>query len=263
MAGRTAIGSADDNDITLKLTTVSRRHAIIRRRFGRFRIEDSHSTNGVFLNGRRIARPMRLRPGDQLRLGDARFVFLGPDAVRANRQALSFRTTLEILILLVAIGFAAATYYSSRGGNWRWPILGAHSSRMMHASVESSRMRAAAVTEKGSGIGGSGPAWLVRLNHYRTITGLAPVGENPALNAGDLAHAKYLVENDAANIRNGTSLGFTMHDETASAPGYSAAGLSAAKASDVIEGFAPKEPNLFAGSKAIDVWIAGPFHRLP
>ena len=45
--------------------------------------------------------------------------------------------------------------------------------------------------------------WLKPLNYYRELAGLTPVAPDPALAAGDVAHSRYLVENDTANIKAG------------------------------------------------------------
>ena len=52
---------------------VSREHAQLLREGDGWQIEDLHSTNGVFVNGRRIARRTTLKPGD--RVGIATFLF--------------------------------------------------------------------------------------------------------------------------------------------------------------------------------------------
>lgn len=50
---------------------VSRHHAAVIFTSGEFYVEDLESTNGSFINGRRIKRA-KLNPGDILRIGDAR-----------------------------------------------------------------------------------------------------------------------------------------------------------------------------------------------
>ena len=52
--GRTyTIGRTRDNDVCLPGTTTSRQHARILWKDKRFIIEDTESTNGIFINGRR------------------------------------------------------------------------------------------------------------------------------------------------------------------------------------------------------------------
>jgi FHA domain len=63
------IGRDPDCDVVMTDTTVSRRHARLIFRDGGWVIQDLESTNGTRLNGKCVGR-CRLRPGDQLALGD-------------------------------------------------------------------------------------------------------------------------------------------------------------------------------------------------
>ena len=56
---------------------VSRRHAIIRRRGSGYVLEDLGSSNGTYVNERRITAPVLLSHGDLVRLGACRMHFLG------------------------------------------------------------------------------------------------------------------------------------------------------------------------------------------
>ena len=56
-------------------TTVSRRHATITRKAGGFELADLGSTNGTFVNGRRLRNPIALKTGDEIKFGSARFAF--------------------------------------------------------------------------------------------------------------------------------------------------------------------------------------------
>ena len=57
-------------DVVLGDVSVSRRHARLTFRDGRWVLRDLDSTNGTRVNGRRVVR-CRLEPGDRLRLGSA------------------------------------------------------------------------------------------------------------------------------------------------------------------------------------------------
>jgi predicted component of type VI protein secretion system len=71
--GREAI-----NDIPLADPEVSRRHARITYQEGRYVLEDLGSTNGTFINGRRIANPTFLNEGDIIDVGELfSFTFQG------------------------------------------------------------------------------------------------------------------------------------------------------------------------------------------
>jgi pSer/pThr/pTyr-binding forkhead associated (FHA) protein len=69
-----SIGRDEDNDICLPHSSVSRRHAFIEARGKEFVIKDEQSTNGVWLDDRRIERHI-LKDGETLRIGRALIVF--------------------------------------------------------------------------------------------------------------------------------------------------------------------------------------------
>jgi pSer/pThr/pTyr-binding forkhead associated (FHA) protein len=71
----TTIGRSPDCDIFLDDVTVSRRHAVLRRRDGAFVIEDQGSLNGTFVNRHRIE-SAELTDGDELQIGKYRLTFL-------------------------------------------------------------------------------------------------------------------------------------------------------------------------------------------
>jgi len=68
--GSATIGRGPENDIRLGDITVSRFHARIHREAsGKVRIEDNNSTNGVYLNDRRITGSAPLAHGDEIKIG--------------------------------------------------------------------------------------------------------------------------------------------------------------------------------------------------
>jgi hypothetical protein len=70
----TTIGSVDGNTVLLTDTGVSRKHVGIRRVDGGYELADLGSTNGVYVNGERVAR-RRLAVGDVIRVGTTEIVF--------------------------------------------------------------------------------------------------------------------------------------------------------------------------------------------
>ncbi|MDZ4870631.1 MAG: Vitamin B12 import ATP-binding protein BtuD [Chroococcidiopsis cubana SAG 39.79] len=69
------IGRDEQNDIAIDHPTVSRYHARISRQDGTFAIADLNSSNGTFVNGKRVSGSQSLRPEDTIRIGPTRFVF--------------------------------------------------------------------------------------------------------------------------------------------------------------------------------------------
>ena len=64
--------------------TISRRHARIDRQGNRFEVVDLESTNGTFVNGRRLPphQAYILRDGDELRLGQVQLTVVFPGVTR-------------------------------------------------------------------------------------------------------------------------------------------------------------------------------------
>jgi predicted nucleic acid-binding Zn-ribbon protein len=69
---RTRIGRGNDNEVVLDTKHVSRYHAVLLAGPVHTSIEDLNSTNGVFVNGRRVARQV-LKDGDRVTVGRTHF----------------------------------------------------------------------------------------------------------------------------------------------------------------------------------------------
>ncbi len=69
------IGRADDCEITIPDSQISRRHALVRVDGSGAVVADLQSHNGVRVNGNRIEEPTPLDPGDELVLGQSLFVY--------------------------------------------------------------------------------------------------------------------------------------------------------------------------------------------
>jgi pSer/pThr/pTyr-binding forkhead associated (FHA) protein len=74
------IGRESANDLTFESPAVSREHAAVVLREGRWYLEDRGSTNGTFLNGTRVTpgTPLPLRHADRIELGDVTLLFSWP-----------------------------------------------------------------------------------------------------------------------------------------------------------------------------------------
>jgi hypothetical protein len=72
------IGRDDGVDVLVEDFRVSRRHAIIERSGGRLLLADAGSTNGTWINDRRLTEPAELNDGDRIRLGGVELRFYDP-----------------------------------------------------------------------------------------------------------------------------------------------------------------------------------------
>lgn len=63
------IGRAPESDVRLDDVSVSARHAKVGKHGRHWTVEDLDSSNGTFVNGRRIAGSCRLNPGDRIAIG--------------------------------------------------------------------------------------------------------------------------------------------------------------------------------------------------
>ena len=71
---RIHVGRGLDNDIVVGAPEISRRHAVIARDREGISIRDLGSANGTYVNGQAVTEePAKLRPGDQVMLGDVPF----------------------------------------------------------------------------------------------------------------------------------------------------------------------------------------------
>ncbi len=75
-----SIGRDSDNDVVLASPAVSRKHALLTFRDGRWYIEDRGSYNGTFLNGTRVVpgTQLPLRHADRIEIGGAALLFQWP-----------------------------------------------------------------------------------------------------------------------------------------------------------------------------------------
>lgn len=103
-AGRQTIGRGRDNDIVVDDPSVSTAHAWIVNQHGRYLIMNTLSTNGTFVNDRRI-HEASLKHGDHIRLGQAELVFLTRENGAANPRRV--RWVVAASALLCGLGALA------------------------------------------------------------------------------------------------------------------------------------------------------------
>src|SRR5436190_22642501 len=75
LAGDVTIGRRAACEVALRDDSISGCQAHLRRRGSQWEVEDLGSTNGTFVNGRRIAGPQPLQPGDVIGIGTATWRF--------------------------------------------------------------------------------------------------------------------------------------------------------------------------------------------
>jgi len=81
----TTIGRDPSADITLDDNEVSRDHARILFRANSFYIEDLHSTNGTFVNGKRARKKIRLQNKDLITIGERNVFEFNLDELLENQ----------------------------------------------------------------------------------------------------------------------------------------------------------------------------------
>src|SRR3984893_19402399 len=96
--GNLSIGRSPKNGLVLDSPKISRRHALINvQNVGEFWLIDLGSSNGTFLNKRRVHQPVQLCDQDQIAMGDTFFTFRQPMEIsEAFRSTFAERTVREI-----------------------------------------------------------------------------------------------------------------------------------------------------------------------
>jgi len=94
--GNWSIGRSAKNTMVLDSPKISRRHAIINvQNVGEFWLIDLGSSNGSFLNKRRVHQPVRLCDRDQIIIGDYVFTFRQPIEVTGEYQSTFMERTIR------------------------------------------------------------------------------------------------------------------------------------------------------------------------
>ncbi len=72
-----SIGRDEKNNIPIDHPSISRVHCFVNRKEDYYEIVDNESTNGVFVNGKKVKKSI-LKNGDIVKLGDKEFVYIAP-----------------------------------------------------------------------------------------------------------------------------------------------------------------------------------------
>ena len=263
-----AIGSHPSNDVVLDDTTVSRRHATITRTPGGFELADLGSTNGTFVNGRQVRKPIALKSGDEIKFGAARFAF---DPASVPKR---LRRGFVILAVMFIAGFAVARYRTAMRPAPTEPVAEI-SPRESSSAPSAINTQSASTKREASEVSpptpftsaaSVQPEWLKRVNYYRAMVKLPLIVEDPELSKGDRAHTMYIVKNFHDAIMS-SGLGAEMHTEDPAKPDFTPEGIEAAKSSDMdvwsMRGVSSAGGGWGSPEWSIDGWMALPFHRMP
>jgi pSer/pThr/pTyr-binding forkhead associated (FHA) protein len=68
------IGRGSDCNLRLAVSAISRHHCLLRIRAGEATLSDLGSSNGTFVNGKRVRSQVALHTGDEIRVGSCRFL---------------------------------------------------------------------------------------------------------------------------------------------------------------------------------------------
>ena len=81
------IGRAEDSDIIINDPFISSKHALITKKGRSLFIQDLHSTNGTFLNGKKIKNQIKLKENDEILIGSKKLKFLRRETVGAENRS--------------------------------------------------------------------------------------------------------------------------------------------------------------------------------
>jgi len=268
------VGSERGNAFLLRDQSVSRRHAVIRLHGPSYQIRDLKSTNGTFVNERRVDGVALLKDGDHVRFGAVIFVFLNALALgNPKKRRFSIVAMIELTLIVFATGFGLTEYWLNRRlagqGNGETAF---HNSATLIATpnirpaatvgappqvnaipAESSRM----VTTSPARVAGRSD-WLDRMNYFRAMAGLPSVKEDSEISVSDGKHARYVMLNYGSTIHNGGAIpGGEDLEEAPNKSGYSEDGAAVALNSEDSYGCGQ-----FSGASQIDNFMASAFHRL-
>jgi hypothetical protein len=172
-----------------------------------------------------------------------------------KRRRIATPTAIALMLILFALAFGATQYAVNRsllGELIRSKQIESEKEASLSKRLDATKVQLAEETALANQAD-----WLWRINYWRRMAGLLTVTEDLPLSDGDFKHARYLVKRSIKT--NALVVGADGHSEDPSDPWYTPEGLFAGKHSDVIPAFRGE----FSAAQSIDLWMSGPFHRLP
>lgn len=109
------IGRAADNPVSIPDTSVSRKHAVVRKTADGWAVSDLGSGNGTMLNGAPIADETTLNDGDVITMGDTELVYGGPSAAAAGAEPTEAPSSRRAPVRTSRNGGAAIERSTGRG----------------------------------------------------------------------------------------------------------------------------------------------------
>ena len=74
-ASKLTVGRDGHNDIVIPDVRCSREHCLFRKLHGHWYVCDLGSSNGTFVNGNRVERLQKLRPGDRIKVASQKLMY--------------------------------------------------------------------------------------------------------------------------------------------------------------------------------------------
>jgi class 3 adenylate cyclase len=150
---RVSVGREELNDIVMEADIrVSRRHATIDMREGRWVISDDRSANGTYVNGQRVTSRV-LREGDRIRFGATTVVFVpaaDPRKTLTEEEPFLRGTWDRVLVTVMFTDIVDSTIQVSSMGDREWRrILESHDA-IVDAEIERCRGRKIKATGDGA-----------------------------------------------------------------------------------------------------------------
>lgn len=81
-----SVGREEDNDLVLDRVNISKHHLRFRKHDGKVEVVDLGSTNGTYVNGRKVAQPRPVRRSDRVYVGDYILMMEGDDPAIAPSE---------------------------------------------------------------------------------------------------------------------------------------------------------------------------------
>ncbi len=107
------VGGAEGSTLQLSAPGVADRHALIRRKGGRYYLIDLNAGGGTRINGATVRRRYRLKHGDQLSFGKAApYRFIDPDGAKRLRN----RRIIRVAAVMAVVVSAVAAHLSGLDG---------------------------------------------------------------------------------------------------------------------------------------------------